>query len=145
MFGQSETAGQVTWEGEIVRNELLSRSPLSSPSEDVTVAHWKNETALVADIVKQIKKEYPAAFVFKAHGGPMQEPGIPDLLLCIMGHFFGLEVKHQKPKESEEHARERATPLQRIQIQRINASGGTGRVVLTPEEALDVIKQALSE
>lgn len=108
------------------------------------MARWKNETALVGAIGKAIVKEHPTAFIIKVHGGPMQEPGLPDLLLCIEGHFFGFEVKHQKPGESEEHARERATPLQRIKIQRINAAGGTGRVILTPEEALDVIKHTLT-
>lgn len=108
------------------------------------MAEWKNESALVSAIQKAIKKQYPAAYGFKIHGGPMQQPGVPDLLYCIEGHFFGLEVKHQKPNETEEHARERATPLQRVQITRINAAGGTARVILTPEEALDVIARTLS-
>lgn len=107
------------------------------------MAEWKNETALVGAICKAIKQEYPTVFYIKVHGGPMQEPGLPDLLLCIFGYFFGFEVKHKKPNESEEHARERATPLQRIKIQRINASGGVGRVILTPEEALETIASSL--
>jgi hypothetical protein len=108
------------------------------------MAEWKNETALVAAIVKAIKKEWPNAFVFKAHGGPMQEPGIPDLLLCIEGLFIGLEVKHQKRTETPEYARSRTTPLQRIQIHRINEAGGMAAVVLTPEEALDTIHRAIN-
>lgn len=108
------------------------------------MAEWKNESALVGAISKAIKKEYPEAFVVKTHGGPMQEPGLPDLFLCIYGFFFAFEVKHQKPNESEEHARERATSLQRIKIQRINAAGGVGRVILTPDEALDIIASTIS-
>ncbi len=108
------------------------------------MTEWKNETALVGAIGKAIKKQYPTAFVMKTHGGPMQEPGIPDLLCCIEGLFIGLEVKHQKPRESEEHARDRATPLQRIKIQRINEAGGIGAIVLTPEEALEVIATTIT-
>lgn len=33
--------------------------------------------------------------MFKVHGGdnPFQESGVPDLLCCYRGYFFGLEAK----------------------------------------------------
>lgn len=102
---------------------------------------WTNETGLVAHIWKAVKEKYPSAWLMKVHGGPMQQAGVPDLLMCVNGMLVGAEAKDQKPGESEEHARERATPLQRIQIAQINAAGGIAGVVLTPEEALDLIER----
>lgn len=103
---------------------------------------WKNEGALTEAIVKAIKKRYPLAYVLKIHGGAMQRPGVPDLLCCVEGLWVGLEVKHQKPNESEEYARGRTTPNQQIQIQKINQAGGLAGVVLTPDEALEAIDRA---
>jgi hypothetical protein len=104
-----------------------------------------NETGLVHAIGKAVKKHYPGALIYKIHGGPMQETGIPDLLICIQGLFIGAEVKHQKPGESEQHARDRATPSQRMQIMRINAAGGMAGVVLSVEETLDLIRRAFEK
>ena len=101
------------------------------------------ETKLVARIRKAIAKRYPSAWAIKVHGDSYQETGLPDLLLCVEGHLIGLEVKCPRPGESREHALARATPKQRAQLARIRAAGGTGAVVVSEEEALDVIGRAL--
>ncbi len=98
-----------------------------------------NEAALVSQIWKAVRAKYPTAWIMKVHGGPYQMPGVPDLLMCVEGWFFGFEVKHQKPSQSEYAARMRATPQQQLQIKLINQAGGTARVILTPEEALAAI------
>lgn len=104
-----------------------------------------NENGVVAEIVRAINREYPTAWFFKVHGGPYQEAGIPDLLGCVEGLLFGIEVKFQRPHESKEAARGRATPGQRRQIARINRAGGAAGVALNAEEALDIIRRAFEK
>lgn len=102
-----------------------------------------NETGLVRKIWTALLQEYPDAWVFKVHGGPMQMAGVPDLLLCIDGVMIGVEVKFVRPGESHQHAVERATPGQRLQIGRIIAAGGMAGVVTSVEETLSLIERGL--
>lgn len=104
---------------------------------------WGNETQVVAAIKRRILKEWPGSWVLKVAGGPYQEPGVPDLLACVQGKFIGLEVKHRKPGESHQHAIGRASVQQREQIRRIWKAGGTAEVVLSPDEAAEVVRVAL--
>lgn len=103
---------------------------------------YANEGRLQAAIQKAILDEYPTAWIFHPVGGPYQEVGIPDLLLCIQGLLIGMEIKHQKPGESEEYTRSRVTATQRRQITRIIEAGGMAGAVLTVEEAMDLIVRA---
>jgi len=111
-----------------------SRRSASAPS---------NESQLVGQIMKAIKQAHPGAWTMKVHGSQFQTPGIPDLLVCVQGLLIGIEVKHQKRAESEEHARNRTTPLQQIQIQKIIDAGGMAGVALSVQEALDLISRAI--
>lgn len=104
---------------------------------------WGNETQVVAAIKRRILKVWPGSWVLKVAGGPYQEPGVPDLLVCVQGQFIGLEVKHQKPGESRQHALGRASVQQHEQIRRIWKAGGTAGVVLDPDEAEQVVRVAL--
>jgi hypothetical protein len=48
-----------------------------------------------AKITKKIR-EYlllQGAFVFKIHGSPQMMSGLPDLVVCWRGKFYGIEVK----------------------------------------------------
>jgi len=103
-----------------------------------------NENGLLLTIVKAVKTKYPHSWVFKVHGGPMQVAGIPDLLILVDGRMIGAEVKFKRPGESEAHARGRATPIQRNQIEKIRAAGGVADVVLSIDETLALIEQALN-
>lgn len=58
--------------------------------------------------------------------------GIPDLLVCHHGHFVALEVK--RPGE-------RATPIQRAQLERIEKAGGIAEVVRSVEDVKRVLKE----
>lgn len=100
-----------------------------------------NETALVGAIVRRIRAEYPEAWWVKVHGSPTQRVGVPDLLVCVDGHLFAFEVKHQKPGESEEHARGRTTAVQLQQIKELREAGATAETVLSPEEAVALIEE----
>lgn len=95
------------------------------------------------EIVKAVLTTYPGSWVFKVVGSPYQMTGVPDLLICVKGMLAGVEVKFVRPGESPEHARERATPGQRVQIARINAAGGIAGVATSAEEALDIIERGL--
>lgn len=101
------------------------------------------ETVLVRAIRREVLRHWPDAYVLKVHGGGYQEAGTPDLLLCVRGRFFGLEVKAPRPGESEEHARDRATPVQRERLRQISAAGGTAAVVLAVDEAVETIRLGL--
>jgi len=91
------------------------------------------ETRLVKRIKRAIEERLGSgAFVFKVHGGPFQQAGLPDLIGCVNGLFIALEVKH--PDQSH--------PVSKIQqhiIDRITAAGGTAAVVESVEDALYVL------
>lgn len=103
-----------------------------------------NESALVRRIVTALTREFPGIWVEKIHGSAYQTAGLPDLFVVLGGRFAGLEVKCPRPGESEEHARERATLRQRVQIERLRAAGAEAAVVVSVEEAVEVVKR-LSE
>jgi hypothetical protein len=109
------------------------------------MGRWTNETGLVKAIVSAVRAKYPSAFIFNVHGGTYQMAGVPDLLFCIDGLMVGAEAKHQKPGESAEHARGRATAIQRVQIAAINRAGGIAAVVLTPDETLELIERGFEK
>ena len=53
------------------------------------------------DIVKAIMKylkTVPGCFCWKEHGGMYGTAGIPDIIACINGHFYGFEVKTENGK-----------------------------------------------
>lgn len=97
------------------------------------------EAGLQRSVVKAIARQWPGCWIFNVVGSPYQAAGVPDLLVCVQGQLFGVELKFQRPGESRAHAVERATPQQRAQIGRINRAGGVAGVVTTPKEALDLI------
>lgn len=101
------------------------------------------ESGLVAAIQKEIRKQYPDAWLFKVVGNPYQETGVPDLLVCVNGLLIGIEVKFPYPNETVEHALSRATPQQQVQIMRINRAGGMAGVVASVEAALELIERGL--
>lgn len=101
------------------------------------------ESLLVGRIRKAIKAEFPGAYVTKIAGGRYQNAGLPDLFLIVEGRAVGLEVKCQRPGESEAHARERETPRQRSVREDMARAGAVTAVVLSPEEALAAIRRAL--
>lgn len=100
-----------------------------------------NEAALAKQIQSRIKKEFPAAWVVKVVGNPYQVSGIPDLLVLHEGHLFAFEVKHQKIRESEEHARARASAIQLRTLEKIRKAGGVAAVVLSSEEVLKYMEE----
>lgn len=68
---------------------------------------------------------------FKIHGGdPMQEVGIPDLLICYRGRFVGLEGKQPGASPS---------PKQKQVLDEIEKAGGYAVVFSTVEEVVALL------
>lgn len=94
----------------------------------------KPESRLQQRIRKALEEEVGGWWV-KIHGGPFQDAGIPDLIGCVEGRFFALEVKCEDGRVSS---------IQTVTMDKIRRKGqGVAAVVLTPEEAVDVVRQAL--
>jgi len=88
------------------------------------------------DIVNRIKvaMQERGAWVIKTHGSP-NLAGLPDIIACYQGYFFGLEVK--KPD-----TRHTVTPRQRHFLDAISEAGGAAAVVTSVEEAMAVLDRA---
>jgi predicted metal-dependent RNase len=90
-----------------------------------------------SDIVKAIMKylkTVPHCFAWKEHGGMYGTAGIPDIIACINGDFFGFEVKTESGKP---------TKLQEATIRKILAAGGTALVVRSVDEVRAAINGSL--
>jgi len=92
------------------------------------------ETRLRKRIQAAIVAAYPHVWLRKIHGGPMQNAGIPDMLGCLEGYFFGMEIKIQGKD---------ATPVQSLEISRIIKAGGQAGIVRSPEEGLNFLSNLL--
>lgn len=109
------------------------------------MAKKQGEAGLVDDIRDAVLREWPGSWVLKVHGGPYQRSGVPDLLFAVQGHMFGFEVKHQKVRETAEHARSRATVLQLKEIDDLRKAGCTAAVVISVDEVLHEIRNYFSQ
>lgn len=86
-----------------------------------------------SDIVKTILrylKTVQNCFFWKEHGGMYGTAGIPDIIACIDGRFYGFEVKTNEGTP---------TKLQLATIRKINAAGGIAQVVRSVEDVKAVI------
>jgi len=95
----------------------------------------KPETRLQRRIVRALKKEVGGWWA-KIYVGPFQQAGIPDLLGCVEGLFFALEVKMPGEEPSE---------IQIKTMKDIRTVGGAiARTVTSPEQAVRVVLNALA-
>ena len=94
--------------------------------------HMK-ESDIVRAIMKYLKT-VPNCFAWKEHGGMYGTAGIPDIIACINGRFFGFEVKTEGGKP---------TKLQASTIRKILAAGGTALVVRSVDEVRTVVNGSL--
>lgn len=67
----------------------------------------------------------------KIHGGPYQEAGVSDLLLCLHGRFVAIELKR---------AGGNLTPNQDNFLRRVEYAGGLGLVVPTNTDVREVLE-----
>lgn len=94
----------------------------------------KRESRRQLKIRKGLEKEYPGSWWKKIHGGWFQDAGIPDLIGCVHGLFFGFEVKEPDGD---------LDPIQEENIADIKLAGGTAYEIETLEEAILRINNAL--
>jgi hypothetical protein len=97
----------------------------------------QRESRLSRDIRRAIQSEYgPRVFIFKVWGSEHMMAGLPDLIGCIEGRFFGLEVKHP---ETRGVLSERQKYVGSI----IQGAGGFWAVVTNSREALSALADLL--
>jgi Holliday junction resolvase len=73
----------------------------------------------VKNKVVTVLKKYNVYYFFPATGG-YGRSGVPDIVACVNGRFVGIECKAGKNK---------TTALQKRELDRIRASGGSACVV----------------
>ena len=88
------------------------------------------ESTLVAKIKKALEAE--GAKVIKVHGSGFMEAGTPDLIGCLQGRCFCLEVKRD--------ANHKPTALQVQRLKEWQLSGAQTGVVWSVEMALEVVR-----
>lgn len=88
------------------------------------------EARLQREIQKALKREHgDRILVFKIHGGPLMMAGLPDLVGCIRGRFFGIEVKMPGCEGN-------VTDRQAYVHDRVTRAGGSVRVSSSVADAL---------
>ena len=93
-----------------------------------------SETRLKNKVIQFIKREYPGVWVYKA--ADRWTSGIPDLLLCIEGRFYAIELKV---------GRNQPTKIQRYVIEKIKASGGRAEVCHSVDEVREFLRKGGSD
>jgi hypothetical protein len=93
------------------------------------------EARLSRKIQQHLRETYPGIFVFKVWGSEHQMAGLPDLLGCWCGRFFGLEVKMPEKRSD-------VSPRQRFVMRQIADAGGKVAVVTSTHEA-DVVMRSI--
>lgn len=116
------------------RKRLISKidAVLSYKAEEYEKQYDK-EVALqnkVIEVLKQLFKED----IWFSKISDRYNKGIPDIVGCIDGMFFGLELKRRNG---------RPTKLQEYTINKINNAGGKVCIVRTVEESLLIIRSIL--
>lgn len=81
------------------------------------------EKAITERIISNLREL--GFFVFKVHGGPMQQAGLPDLFAVFAGRLFAIEVKRPGGQ---------TTKLQARTLERLAAVGAFTAVVNSWEE-----------
>jgi hypothetical protein len=89
------------------------------------------ESDLQKKIVKALN-EIPHTFAVKIHGGPYQVMGLPDIIGCYWGEFFGLEVKLPGKERT-------ITKIQERKLKQIIEADGIAGVVTSVDQALRLI------
>lgn len=75
-------------------------------------------------------KTIPECFFWKEHGGMYGTAGIPDIIACVKGRFFGFEVKNENGQP---------TALQSATLRKITAAGGVAVVVRSVADVRTVL------
>lgn len=88
------------------------------------------ESKLRSAIIKALSNYSGVWFV--VHQSGTQERGMPDIIGCYAGKFFGLEVK----RPGHEHE---ITARQALVLKKIRGAGGRAGIITSVQEALDFV------
>ena len=85
----------------------------------------KKEGALVKAFMKEVNVQFGRQDVWwcKVHGEPMQRRGIPDVMVCYLGVFYGIEFKIRRGGKIK------ITPYQQDTLERISKAKGIAYVI----------------
>jgi len=89
-----------------------------------------NEAALRRAIVRSLRQY--SGYWYVTHGGQYQQGGLPDIIGCYAGKFYGLEVK----LPGKEHT---LTERQAHALKAIKQAGGHSRMVTSITESMDFV------
>jgi len=89
------------------------------------------ESAITKAILKYLKT-LPDCFAWKEHGGMYGTAGIPDIIVCVGGKFYGFEVKTESGK---------LTALQEATMRKIQEAGGIAVVVRSVTDVKAVLER----
>ena len=96
----------------------------------------QRESRRSRDIMDALRGE--GWFCFKVHGNGLVMTGLPDIICCAEGYFFGLETKHP-----ETHGDTSAR--QDLVHEQIKEAGGVAMVVFSPAQAVAAVHAALEK
>jgi len=85
--------------------------------------------------IRQLLQREVGGYWRKIWGGPYQRRGLPDIIGCCEGLFFGFEVKEPNGMPSE---------LQKIEVNEIYEAGGCSAIIIEPEEAVRLVRQTIA-
>lgn len=88
--------------------------------------------------IQDYLRKHVGGWWFKVWGGPFTPAGIPDLIGCVDGMFFALEVK--LPKKSSKPSAIQLETIRDIVLK----GGGVATIVRSEEEAVEVVLTALA-
>jgi Holliday junction resolvase len=77
-------------------------------------------------------------FCFKVHGNELMTAGLPDIVVCARGLFIGIETKNPETRKN-------VSPRQHYIHEKIKQAGGAAVVVTSPDEALQVVADAITQ
>lgn len=95
-------------------------------------AEVPREAQVVAQITRWLKTQEGLWFM-KTHGGQYGRAGVPDIIGCVGGHFFAIEVKRPGGKP---------TPLQLTCMAAIKGAWGNVGVATCLEDAQSIVIRA---
>src|SRR4249920_3292201 len=93
----------------------------------------QKESRLSQKIMTELRQH--GAFVFKVWGNDQMLAGLPDIICCYQGHFYGFETKMPGKRQ---HTSARQDYVHEL----IRNSGGVAVVVTSVQEALDIMLMA---
>ena len=85
--------------------------------------------------VVEVLKAHDAYYFYPVTGG-YGASGVPDIVACVRGKFFGIEVKADMNKRG-------ATALQMKNLNQIDASGGVALVI--DDKNIDSLRERLEQ